>query len=133
MANQSNDLVSPEAVAADIAREYRENASHWTQGWIARDREGADLWYVKDPSAVCWCLRGAIDKRIDPWTGAIAFPIYLAFDRALGFNIASEDEHGTLHFVRWNDRPGRTVGDVIALCEAVAHGTALKEVSDGPR
>lgn len=118
MASQSND---PRTVAAEIAREYREAPAKWIQDYICMDAEGVDWMDPDHEGAVCWCLRGAIDKRVPQGAGQV----YLAFDRALGYDIASEKEHETLHFVAWNDRPGRTVEEVISLCDAVAHGAAL--------
>jgi len=116
----SND---PKTVAADIAREFREHPAHWTQDYICKDADGEDWMDPTNPDAVCWCLRGAIDKRVIHGAG----PIYLAFDRALGHQIASEAEHETLHFVEWNDKPGRTVAEVIELCERVANTPALEQ------
>lgn len=117
---------SLQEVAADIAREFREDASRWTQEEMARDASGSAIDALDEPElaeqAVCWCLRGAIDKRL-PHFGGRSGPVYLAFDRALGHSIKSEAEHDTLEFVKWNDAPGRTVADVIALCERVASRT----------
>lgn len=102
-------------IAADIARDFREDASRWTQRAWSRDANGVGT-YEHSEDAVCWCLRGAIDIRLDP--DAAAGPILSAFDRALGYE--PEDDDDTLRFVAWNDAPGRTVGEVIALCDKVA-------------
>lgn len=109
----------PKNVAADIAREYREHAERWTQGWYAKTAEGKDCGPT-NPNAVCWCLRGAIEKRVGE--GDEGIPIFEAFDRALGF----QDSENTLHFIAWNDDPERKVSEVIALCEAVASGSTLR-------
>lgn len=114
----------PRSVAADIAREYRDAPQKWIQDYMCMDADGEDWMDPGYEGAVCWCLRGAIDKRVPQG----AAKVYLAFDRALGHNIASEKEHDTLHFVSWNDRHGRTVDEVIDLCDAVANQTALEQL-----
>lgn len=119
-APQSND---PKTVAADIAREYREDAARWTRGWYARNALGKQCG-VDDPLAVCWCLRGAIEKRVGD--GDESLIVMRAFDEALGFQW--HDGNNEVQFVNWNDHPTRTVGEVIALCDAVTNGTALKDV-----
>jgi len=110
--------LTPQAVAADIAKEFREDHTRWTQRWYAR-LSANPLGGSCGPhheKAVCWCLRGAIDKRfptdVDVET---LWPIYEAFDKALDRTLENR-----LHFVDWNDDPKRTIGEVIALCEKVA-------------
>lgn len=113
----SSDLVTPQQVAADIAREYRANHCLWTQKVLGRDSDGVNTYDATDPRAVCWCLRGAIDRRLP--TGSFAAQrVYEAFDRAIGREWAPDDD--AVYFVDWNDSPGRTVEEVIELCEQVA-------------
>ena len=127
---EAHRSADPKAIAADIAREYREDASRWTQGAFARaapedsyDGEQMGLGNPLDSRAVCWCLRGAIDKRTGN-SDSLAWPTYQAFDEALGYAVGGRmlGDNEPLWFVRWNDAPGRTVGEVIELCEKVARG-----------
>lgn len=114
----STDLETPQAIAADIAREYREDATRWTQGDWSRDRDGNGRG-SNSPDAVCWCLRGAIMKRKPDVL--LATRTYLTFDAALGHTRDPNDPEDThLYFVAWNDKPGRTVAEVIELCNKVA-------------
>lgn len=106
----------PKAIAADIAREFREDSKRWTKGYWARDAEGVRV-NLNSPLAVCWCLRGAIDKRVPQDVSAV--PVYEAFDAALG-PVGGVPE-GDLAFVRWNDASKRTIQEVIDLCEKVAN------------
>lgn len=109
----TDEKMTPQQVAADIAREYREDAARWTQDWYAKDANGEEC-SSRDPIAVCWCLRGAIERRVGDWGDETQ--TFRAFDAALGH----EPEENHLYLVEWNDEPGRTVAEVIALCEKVA-------------
>lgn len=103
-------------IASEIAKEYREHPTHWTQGHWARNELGGYTDYNSE-TAVCWCLRGAIDKRLSCGSSA-ASELYSLFELAVSGVRMSDDGH--LEFVDWNDEPGRTVQEVIALCEKVA-------------
>jgi len=105
--------LTPQVVAADIAREFREDARRWTQKACARDGNGYSC-DENDSAAVCYCLRGAINKRVS-WDNDLNHEVCQAFDIALG-----HEPTETYRFVAWNDSPGRTVGEVIGLCEKVA-------------
>lgn len=110
---------SAQEVAADIARELREHPEHWIQNSLVRvesGREFDDPGFVTCGDAVCWCLEGLIIRRtsIDPEDGRI--------DRDLVFD-AFRNVLGEHELYRWNDARGRTVGEVIALAERVAHPT----------
>lgn len=113
------EMTSPQQVAADIAREFRQDATRWTQRWYAKDAFGSDV-YEDDPSAVCWCLRGAIDKRClsQMANERLALRTYEAFDSVLSLPPNDDDR---LSFIKWNDDPKRTVVEVIALCDRVAN------------
>jgi len=85
------------------ARSYIEKG--WTQGEYARDKEGDSVtsW---DPTAVCWCARGAF-RAVDG-----NYPSSSASDHSV-FLLA---EIG--HFdspTLWNDYSKRTQQDVLAL------------------
>lgn len=100
-------MTDPKEIAADIARELREHPERWTQGRDARDSRGAGVDY-SDPSAVCWCLAGHVDRRGDV-NAYVAFRVLLR--RFIGNSVTP---------VSWNDTKGRTVDEVIELCERIA-------------
>ena len=105
-ARVTNELVdaSPKAIAADIARELREHPERWTQGGWARDPDGA-LVHWKDPTAICWCLEGHINKRHGD-TG--------------DFGAVAGTTDGSWTGLAWfNDR--YDIASVIELCEKVAN------------
>ena len=108
-------------IAKAIAAEYRRDAARWTQGTWARDKDG-DAVSARDENAVCWCLRGAIEKHITFEPYVTEEDCYFAFDLALGFDHAKTPSDDEYHFVYWNDRPQRKVQEVIALCDEVANG-----------
>lgn len=87
-------------VAADIARELRSNPAAWHQGWFSNSREG-----LSSPDATSWCLSGHLLRR----GHQLSWPIYGVFEAAAGNRVCS-----------WNDTPGRTVEEVIELCDRVA-------------
>jgi hypothetical protein len=87
----------PKTIAADIARELREHPEHWRQG----------LW-KEGMAAGAKCLGAHIEVR----AGGPSMAMKLAF----GFNASN------FELIDWNDAPGRTVDDVIELCEKVANG-----------
>lgn len=76
----------------------------WTQGALARDELGAEVW-PRHPAASCWCLLGAI-RRV-----------------ALGDTEAEEarqmvfDQLGSVAIATWNDTPGRTQAEVLAVLD----------------
>lgn len=107
---------SAQEVAADIARELREHPDHWFQGSLVKLADGSENdepWDATRDDAICWCLEGHIVRRtkIDPEYGIDRDVVFSAFRLALG-----ESE-----LYAWNDRNGRSVADVIALAERVAH------------
>src|SRR5688500_18932442 len=103
---------TPQAIAADIARELRKHPGHWTQAAPARTAEGAST-EARDPHAVCWCLWGQVIKRIPPGT-LDEFGVLAAFVDSID---ELKDGEG---LGIYNDADGRTVDDVIAVCEKVA-------------
>ena len=113
----TDETVTPQQVAADIARELRADVSRWTRGWYARDARGRGC-QAQDAQAVCWCLRGAIERRVGD-ENPLTDPIFKAFDKALGYDHGDDDSF-ELQFVPWNDDPQRTAADIIALCDKVA-------------
>lgn len=114
-----HQFTTPQQVAADIAREYREDARRWTQlTWARRSFERfANSCNYDSGEAVCWCLRGAVNKRVG--LGSLEMATLEAFDAALG-DPPDDALDGDILCVRWNDAKGRTVEEVIALCDKVA-------------
>lgn len=74
----------------------------WTQGEYARNSDGKYvLW--SDPTAVCWCLDGAL---------MAAYP-------GVGYSLAINKLRDVAPFniIVWNDAPDRTKQEVIELLE----------------
>lgn len=100
------------ARAVEILKGARERIAHgWTQQAAARGENGGHI-DARDPSAVRWCLTGALHAAAD----GCACPALLRF---LGFT-----ERGEIapHYeiLPWNDTPGRTQAEVLAkLDEAI--------------
>lgn len=109
----------PKSIAADIIRELREHPEHWTKGELASDASG--MWVdFDDPKACRWCLYGHVKKRVMGTSGHRHTDYPRSFHEAAFGHI---DLSGT-SFGSWNDdHPGRTVDDVIALCEFVIYGS----------
>lgn len=99
--------VNPKLLAADIARELRANPSAWTQHYYAKNSKGQTV-PCDDPSAICWCLYGHIDKRTTV-SEVIRSELEEIFTRHVSDGISD-----------WNDHFERTVDDVIELCDRVA-------------
>lgn len=79
----------------------------WTQHAMARDADGERVRLSDDPKACSWCLCGAIQG--DDFKASNAL-YNLLFDRLpKGFRNLSE----------WNDEPGRTLDEVLALLRSV--------------
>jgi hypothetical protein len=88
---------STRAIAADIAREFKDHPERWKQGSFGfRESGGA-------------CLDRHITSRCnDRWDGlASVVCAHMGFASRMGL-------------WNWNDAPDRTVHDIIALCEKVA-------------
>ena len=89
---------------------YREAADlvekGWTQGALARDQYGVEV-PCDSPTAVCWCLSGALDLaswevRVNHWMKLTSyFKLYEAISV-------------------WNDRPDRTQEEVVKLLKDTA-------------
>lgn len=77
----------------------------WTQGYFARDKSGMTMPSMS-PYATCFCAVGAI-KRSD-------FPTGSSLD-VLREHIGAASVEDVY---RWNDAPGRTKDEVIAVLKA---------------
>jgi len=108
-----------QSLAHRIATELRTHPEHWTQGEFARDAQGGKVDY-RSPAAVCWCLHGFIRRELAvPIGGSTASEILSAFEQAAIGKPYIRDVSG-LGFVAWQDEQGRTVADIIAVCDLVA-------------
>lgn len=117
MSNLPAEEVAVKGIARDIARELREHPSHWFQGALTRFADGTESPYLeKVKQGVCWCLEGHISRRVDSEVATQAIVAFL--DEAHARYLI---EDGASLF-KWNDAPGRTVEQVIELCEAIANG-----------
>ncbi len=87
-------------LALSIAEELKANPSAWHQGWF----DNNDPMDKSAPTG--WCLSGHMLKR----DIALGGEEYRAFTKHInGQSVCT-----------WNDSAGRTVEDVIKLCEQVA-------------
>lgn len=91
----------------DILREMREllaEPERWTQSVLAKSKFGNAV-TTRSPRAVSWCLLGAHYRVTNGWTASDAWDI---LQRAAGVS--------SLSF--WNDAPGRTHAEVLALLDS---------------
>lgn len=80
----------------------------WTQGWFARDVNG-DITWPRAENATCWCVYGACSVVTDAF--AHENNVRDAIERALlGMT-------GSRLVDCWNDAPGRTQAEVLALVD----------------
>lgn len=84
----------------------------WTQGVLARDATGAEVGY-DDDTATCWCVDGAVTLAADEGDGRND-PSWSAAWEALK-EVAPGDWNVAL--IDWNDAPGRTQAEVLALLD----------------
>lgn len=95
--------------ALTLARQVRELLAvpeRWTRGEFARRADGSPCG-SKDPAAQCWCLVGAMCRLDDdPIRGMEMLDAIRAATRSDSASV-------------WNDAPGRTHADVLALLDRV--------------
>ena len=94
-------------------------ARGWTQGASARDVTGS-VTRAWAEEAVCWCAMGAVACRDDDWT--TAEPAWAALRAAVG---------GETWVSEWNDAPGRTQADVLALYDRAIERSRSMVVAGG--
>lgn len=121
--------MTPQEFATKIAAELRAEPHRWTREANARTIEG-DKTSVASDSAVCWCLGGFVARELSPRAPTSLDCYYLSVEMA-SLKVALENailregfspgmDEPTQLVVAWNDRPGRTVEEVIALLDAMA-------------
>ena len=105
--------MTPQEIAADIARELRENAKCWTRGCLARNQHGDGV-DANSKHAVSWCLIGHIIKRTERSQGLVIGRFCPTLHAFLG-ECTTE-----MSLSEWNDSR-RSVNSIIKLCEKVAN------------
>lgn len=77
----------------------------WTQDAYARDADGAAC-SVNDDRATCFCMNGAVMRVAGIYRENDALMVFTALGSAAGV---------TRYSHHWNDAPGRTQAEVLAL------------------
>jgi hypothetical protein len=91
------------SVAATLAEARKLIAQGWTQGEFKRVVDGVE----------CWCISGAIDKAASDYKpNGLAFAALFHALRADDFYLSS-----STNLIEWNDTPGRTQEEVLALID----------------
>jgi hypothetical protein len=81
----------------------------WTQRAYARDGAGQPV-CNHEPEACCWCLSGAVARTSRAYSAKYLSLAYQAIYAAAGVEMGG--------LIDWNDAPGRTHADVIAMLDA---------------
>lgn len=102
--------MTPQEIAKSIADELREHPERWTQFATARDSAGRAVGY-DSPTATCWCIAGLAWKRHP--LGHASFALEEMSSKAI--RVAQIPS-----VVGFNDTDGRTVQEIIALCDKLA-------------
>lgn len=93
------------------AAEIIEPEGAWTQSWFAKTAEGEPCG-VFEPSAVCWCVSGAIQRASDG-NGHATYAAMVALERHLRLP-------GYSPVTFWNDSLQRTQAEAVAALRAAA-------------
>lgn len=101
--------------AFDALAERLARPEAWTQRYHARDERGFVVRY-DDPTACSWCLDGAL-------LSLSYMPAWLSVSDAL--------ESIEPRYIRWNDSPGRTHAEVLALIAAARAALTLAGAQPG--
>lgn len=120
METNPTSVMTPQEIAADIARELREHPEHWIQGSLvgfANGERGNDAESVNADNATCWCFEGLIYKRTGTEDN---FAVLEAFRAVIGMM--------EIHI--WNDELQTTVALVIDVCDRVASSSSQQEVQN---
>lgn len=114
-------------ILLDIAAELRDHPESWCQYELAVDQDGHPLRTsdegetdIYHPAAVAWCLAGhlllrEVDEENDLSIRTAWAVLHETVRQLTGGRLD--------HFVSYNDEPGRTVSDIIKLCELAAEYT----------
>jgi len=110
-------LNTVEEILRDTARELREHPERWCKLYFAT-RNDCTATDIGAADAVSWCLAGHVYRR-SPTDSDLMWHIGALLRETLmrhGHSVKYPYDLVTC----WNDKPGRTVDDVIALCEEAA-------------
>jgi YD repeat-containing protein len=96
----------------------------WTQHGYARNAEGTIVG-ITDPSATQFCLVGALMRACDinEVESSLALPVATMklIQKEIGYHMEYwENLHSSYVLTNFNDRPGRTVREVIAVIKKAA-------------
>lgn len=73
------------------AREALTDPRRWTKGHMALDKRGYSV-YAADPTAVCWCLMGALEVPAIGWSEAHQ-EAYITLVKMLGMGVSEFNDH----------------------------------------
>jgi hypothetical protein len=96
-----------------IAQELREHPERWTQGVMARGEDGDEVDDGRQPSAVCWCTAGLIDRSFPYSQHSHVIDLIVAA-------IAPDNPASPFVVPDWNDSEGRTAAEVADLFDRAA-------------
>jgi hypothetical protein len=104
----------------------------WCQNYTAVDFKGKELPHPAHPSAVCYCVGGAIDLAAHRLYGEDvimrgpvsrrADALFATLDRRAAARIAEDD--ALAHVVKFNDEPGRTLQQILERIDAAVSAEA---------
>ena len=109
----------------------------WTVGTYAKNSKGFDV-LPGDEAATCWCALGAIyratqcspDERTnDPDVVDAAEALVIAGGLPPGDRRSNNSP--TVVVFRWNDEPGRTQDEILALFDRAIEATAKRHHAQG--
>ena len=106
--------------AARRVRDLLDAPEAWTRHAYSRD-DGGKPANALGAAATCWSLVGAVWRESEGW---LDVPLVARFRAAAGEDYGGPPAVGVQ---RWNDTPGRTHADVLALIDVVI--TDLEETS----
>ena len=97
--------MTPADIIAGLRLIQQKLRQGWCQHVMARDKNGAMCHYLSS-DAVCWCIHGASQA-----TGVVSQDVFTPIMKLTN----SEGDYAAL--TSWNDAPGRTQADVIAMLD----------------
>lgn len=121
-------MIDVRTVALSIAEELKAHPERWTQGVYARDADGKET-DNHTGNVQCRCIMGHIFSRFPTMAHCSDEDIRVMRVMQSQFNIVVSaaytrtDLNGFKEpsaIVNFNDTPGRTVAEIIAVCEKVA-------------
>lgn len=92
----------------------------WTQGCNARNAAGERV-YVDTPDAACFCVYGALAKCVEQeLLGQLNDIAAAELSKYVSREFGELDGRSGQNIVNYNDTPGRTKEEVLAVMRAVA-------------